>query len=538
MATVTAPKPDVAPLAAAPVAPAGDRRPSRNEVFGFFLMVVGMFMAILDIQIVSASLSQIQAGLAASADEISWVQTSYLVAEVIMLPLSGFLARALSTKWLFVLSSLGFTAASFLCSTADSINQMILYRALQGFLGGAMIPSVYVAMFAIFGRRRQASVQVAMSLIITMAPTIGPAVGGWLSELMSWHWLFLINIIPGLIITVGVWGLIDIDKPDLKLLKRIDLIGLATMAVFLGGLDFVLEEGARRDWFQDETLFIVAVAAAVSAMLFAWRSWTAREPIVNLHAFTNMNFLFGTSLGAVMGIGLYGLIYLYPLYLSRVAGLSSGQIGQTLFVTGLSMGLSSPFMGFFTRRSDPRKMLCVGFLIFAFSTWMTTGLTAEWRFDEFFLPQVIRGVGLMACMVSISITAFATLPPERLKDSTGLFTLMRNLGGAIGLAGINTVVLWRFNLHWGRLAEAVNPSRPEIADRMDLFRGLALSRGMADPDAFAAKAMANSVYQQALVMSYADCFVVLTWLFVGVALIPLFLKRPATLSDALPASDH
>lgn len=534
MATITAPA-AASPPVAAPDAVADDAEAPKASVVGFLLMVVGMFMAILDIQIVSASLSQIQAGLAASADEISWVQTSYLVAEVIMLPLSGFLSRALSTKWLFVMSSAGFTFASFLCSTADSINQMIVYRALQGFLGGAMIPTVYAAMFQMFRRDRQTGVSVAVSLIVTMAPTIGPAVGGWLSEAMSWHWLFLVNIIPGIIITVGVWALVDVDKPDLKLLKRIDLLGLLAMALFLGGLDFVLEEGARRDWFQDETVFLVAVAAVIAAALFAWRSWTAREPIVNLHAFTNVNFLFGTSLGAVLGIGLYGLVYLYPLFLSRVAGLSSGEIGRTVFVTGLAMAMSAPVFGALVRKTDPRRLLCFGFLMMALSTWMTQAITAEWRFDQFLLPQIIRGLGLMACMVSITTTSFATLAPERLKDSAGLFTLMRNLGGAVGLAGINTVILWRFNLHWGRLAESVNPGRMEIADRMELYGGLATSRGLADPDAFAARAMANEVYQQALVMSYADCFVVLTWLFVAVAIIPLFLKRPVTLSEAAPA---
>ena len=251
------------PLAAAPAtasAPVSDFPPWPQFV-GFMLMAFGMFMAILDIQIVSASLSQIQAGLAASADEISWVQTSYLVAEVVMIPLSGFLARALSTRWLFTLSAGGFTIASLLCSTASSIDEMIVFRALQGFLGGAMIPTVYAASFAMFGRRRQTGVTVVVSLIVTLAPTIGPALGGWMSETFSWHWLFLINLVPGILITFGVWALVDFDKPDLKLLRQVDFPGLLGMALFLGGLDFVLEEGARNDWFADPTVFRVAVAA-------------------------------------------------------------------------------------------------------------------------------------------------------------------------------------------------------------------------------------------------------------------------------------
>ena len=522
---------------APPPADAARAFPPLPQFIGFLLMAFGMFMAILDIQIVSASLSQIQAGLSASADEISWVQTSYLVAEVVMIPLAGFLSRGMSTKWLFVMSAAGFTFASFLCSTATSINQMIVYRAAQGFLGGAMIPTVYATMFMVFGRARLPMVTVAVSLIVTLAPTIGPAIGGWLSEALSWRWLFLINIIPGIVIAAGVWALIDIDKPDIGLLKRIDVLGLVLMALFLGGLDYVLEEGARHDWLQDETVFFVAVVAALAAAGFFWRALHTREPIVNLKPFANLNFMAGTMLGAVMGIGLYGLVYLYPLYLSRVALLSSGQIGRTVWVTGLAMGLSAPVMGNLARRSDPRAVLSGGFLLLALSCWMTREITADWRFAELFWPQIIRGLGLIACIVSITVTSFATLPPDKLKDATGLFTLMRNLGGAIGLALINTIILWRFNLHWGRLAEDINPGRPEVVQRMDELSGLALQRGLSDPDGVAAREIGNQVFQQGLVMSYADCFTVLAWLFVAVAMIPWFLKRPATLASA-PAEAH
>ena len=503
---------------------------------GFLLMAFGMFMAILDIQIVSASLSQIQAGLSASADEISWVQTSYLVAEVVMIPLSGFLARGLSTRVLFTLSAGGFTFASFLCSTATSIDQMILYRALQGFLGGAMIPTVYAASFALFGRKRQTGVTVAISLIVTLAPTIGPALGGWLSEAVSWHWLFLINVVPGILITAGVFTLIDIDKPDLALLRRIDVVGLACMAMFLGGLDFVLEEGARNDWFEDVTVFWVAVVAVVAGAGFFWRVRTVAEPIVNLRPFANFNFMAGTGIGAVFGIGLYGLVYLYPLYLARVALLSSAQIGAIVYVTGITMACSAPIVGQIARRTDPRRVLTAGFLLIALSTWMTHYITADWRFAELFWPQAIRGVGLICCIVSISVTSFATLKPELLKDAAGLFTLMRNLGGAFGLALINTVVLWRYNLHWGRLGESINIGRPAVQDRIDQMAALATTHGMADADGAALRNLGNEVSQQALVMSYADCFWVLSVVFAVCAIIPFLLRRPPTFES--PAAEH
>ena len=512
--------------------------PPWPQLIGFLLMAFGMFMAVLDIQIVSASLTQIQAGLSASADEISWVQTSYLVSEVVMIPLSGFLARALSTKWLFVLSSAGFTIASVLCATATSINEMIVYRSIQGFVGGAMIPTMYAGMFLMFGRRAQTGVSVAVSLIVTLAPTIGPALGGWISEVASWHWLFLVNIIPGIIITVGVWALVDVDKPDLPLLRRIDLIGLLTMALFLGGLDYVLEEGARHDWFADQTVLTVFIVASLAAVVFFWRALTEDEPIVNLRIFANSNFLTGGLLGAVIGIGLYGLVYLYPLFLARVALLSSGQIGATLWVTGLSMLLVAPLTGMMARRSDPRRVLLFGFLMLALSTWMTRGITDEWRFAELFWPQVVRGVGLIACLTSVSVTSFATLPMDQIKDAGGMFTLMRNLGGAMGLAMINTIVLWRTNHHWARLSESVNPGRPEVQAQLDALTANATMQGLADPDAVAVREIGHQVMEQAMVMAYADCFTVLSWMFVIVAIIPMFLKRPPTLASVAAAESH
>jgi MFS transporter, DHA2 family, multidrug resistance protein len=516
----------------------GNGMPPFPALVAYVLMAFGMFMAILDIQIVSASLSQLQAGLSASADEISWVQTSYLVAEVVMIPLSGFLARALSIRYLFALSCAGFTFASFLCSTADSIGEMVVYRALQGFAGGAMIPTLYTAGFLMFGRARQGSLMVVVSLIVTLGPTLGPTLGGIISDALGWQWLFLINIIPGILITFGVWALVDIDKPDFALLKRIDVLGFAAMALFLGGLDYVLEEGARHEWLADQAVAIMSALTIVGGIVFFWRTTTRAEPIVRLGPFANSNFAGGALLGAVFGIGLYGLVYLYPLFLSRVAMLSSAQVGTTLLVTGISMMVSAPIAGWIVRRIDPRAMLSAGFLLFALSTWMSAGMTSEWRFDELLWPQILRGMGIMACIVSISTTAFATLPDNQLKDGPGLFTLCRNLGGALGLALINTIILQRVNHHWSRLAEAANPARPEIAARIDMMREIGVARGMADPDAMAIRQIGGEVMRQATVMAYADCFLLMCAMFVMMAAVPWLLTRPKTFDQAADTESH
>jgi MFS transporter, DHA2 family, multidrug resistance protein len=510
-------------------------KPDAATFFAFLLMAFGMFMAILDIQIVAASLGQIQAGLSASADEIAWVQTSYLIAEVVMIPLSGFLSRAIGIRLLFVFSCAGFTLASLACALVTSIEGMIAARAVQGFVGGAMIPTVYAASFLMFGRSRQAGVTVAISFIVTLAPTIGPALGGWLTGLLSWHWLFLINIIPGIFITAGVALLIRFDdKPDPSLLARIDVLGLVALSLLCGGLVFVLEDGARRQWFDDEAVRTMALVAFASALMLWWRIRNAPEPIISLQPFTNLNFAAGALMGAVFGIGLYGLVYLYPLYLGRVADLSAQQIGTTVFVTGLFMGLGAPLAGFLSTRLDIRLLASLGFLLLATSTWITTGITNDWRFEQLFLPQALRGLGIMCCIVSVSVMAFATLPQALIKDSTGLFTLFRNLGGAVGIAIINTMLAVRTNFHQARLAESANPARPEIAERLEMMTNMGVARGFPDPEGYALRALANTIHREALVMAIADAFLVLTIVFVIFALIPPFLQKPGTFSDPSP----
>src|SRR6478609_4008668 len=227
---------------------AADRIPPKR-LFAFMAMCFGMFMAILDIQIVSSSLAELQAGLSASADEIPWVQTSYLIAEVVAIPLSGFLSRALGTRMLFTIAAAGFTMASVMCGLSTSIGGMIFWRAVQGFIGGGMVPTVFASAYVIFPRSRMAIVTPMIGLVATLAPTIGPTVGGYLTDALSWHWLFFINIIPGIAVTLAVLALVDFDKPDFKLLEQFDWWGLIFMAGFLGGIEYVLEEGPRNDWF-------------------------------------------------------------------------------------------------------------------------------------------------------------------------------------------------------------------------------------------------------------------------------------------------
>ncbi|MBB1249848.1 DHA2 family efflux MFS transporter permease subunit [Rhizobium sp. G21] len=496
-----------------------------RRLIAFFAMVFGMFMSILDIQIVSASLSEIQAGLSASNDEIAWVQTSYLIAEVIMIPLSGTLARVLSTRVLFSVSAAGFTIASALAATASNIDQMIVYRAIQGFIGGGMIPSVFAAAFTIFPPSKRAVVSPIIGLVATLAPTIGPTVGGYLTSIFSWHWLFLVNVIPGVIVAITTWMFIDFDKPDHSLMKKFDWTGLAAMAVFLGSMEYVLEEGNAKGWFDDEHIIMGTVALAAGALVFFWRAFTAPFPIVDLKAFKDRNFAFGSMFSFIMGIGLYGLTYLYPQYLGHIRGYDSLMIGETMFVSGLAMFCTAPIAGIMSSKLDPRVMMMVGFGGFALSNYMMAHLTADWDFYELLVPQILRGFSLMFAMVPINNVALGTLPPNRIANASGLYNLTRNLGGAVGLAVINTLITQQNKVHYGQLAEHVNPANPEAVSMIANLTAKYDGAGM-DGSAIAVQKVVGMVNQQAYVMSFIDIFMLLALLFSALVVLAMTLKKP------------
>ena len=505
-------------------APASDDI-SPRRLIAFLLMVLGMFMAILDIQIVSASLAEIQAGLSASADEISWVQTAYLIAEVVMIPLSGLLSRAISTKWMFAISAAGFTLMSIACGFATSIEQMIVFRALQGFIGGGMIPTVFASAFSLFPPSRRGLVNPLIGLIATLAPTIGPTLGGYITDLASWHWLFFINVVPGIIVTMSTLLLVDFDEPNLDLLKTFDWWGLGFMALFLCSLEYVLEEGPSKDWFSDSNIVIFTTLTVIGAVLFFWRALTNKFPIVDLSAFADRNFWTGCLFSFVLGIGLYGLTYVYPVYLGRVRHYSSLQIGETLFLTGIVMFISAPIVGRLLGVLDNRVMMAVGFIVFAVGTWLATGITGDWAYGNLILPQVCRGFGLMCCMLPINNLALGTLPPARLKNASGLFNLTRNLGGAVGLAAINTLLNLRLDLHLARLHENVSANNPQAQQWLDALTH-AYSQSNGDAANMALKRLDLFVRNQATVMSFADLFLVMTAMFLALLPLILLVRKP------------
>jgi len=505
----TAPTAVAAPKAAVPP----DQLPIATRVLAFATMCIGFFIALLDIQIVSASLRDIGGGLSAGADETAWVQTSYLIAEIIVIPLSGWLSRVISTRWLFCVSAVGFTLASLLCGAAWDIESMIAFRALQGFLGGSMIPTAFTTAFVYFNGNQRIIAAATIGAISSLAPTLGPTIGGWITFNYSWHWLFFINLVPGAFVAIVVPMLVKIDEPNFSLLKGADYIGMLLMAVGLGCLEYTLEEGERWGWLGDTTIRATAWISALALGAFIWRSLIHRQPVVDFTALKIRNFGLGSFLSFVSGIAIFATIYLTPVFLGRVRGFSALQIGYAVFSTGLFQVSAIPIYAIVARRVDLRWLMMFGFGCFALSMWLFAPITHDWGWRELLWPQALRGFGQQFAVAPVVTLALGSLPPSRLKLASGLFNLMRNLGGAIGIAVCGTILNDRTNEHFLHLAEHLNSSNSSAQALLSHGSTSALSQLWA------------LAFREAQTQAFADAFLaVMACLIIALVLIPLMNK--------------
>jgi DHA2 family multidrug resistance protein len=496
-----------------------------EKVFAFSTMCLGMFIALLDIQIVSASLKDIGGGLSAGVDETVWVQTAYLIAEIIVIPLSGWLARVMSTRWLFCASAAGFTAASLLCGWAWNIESMIAFRALQGFLGGSMIPLVFTTAFAFFAGPQRVLAAATVGGLASLAPTLGPTVGGWITDHYSWHWLFFVNLVPGMFVAIMVPLFVRVDRADPSLLRGADYLGIVLLALSLGCLEYTLEEGPRWDWLDDPTILATAWVAGLAGIGFVWRTLTYVHPIVDLRALKDRNFALGCLFSFVSGVGIFATIYLTPLFLGHVRGYSALQIGTAIFSTGLFQIMSIPLYTMLANRVDLRWLLMAGLACFALSMWNFAPITHDWGADELLLPQALRGMAQQFAVAPTVTLTLGSLSPARLKLASGLFNLMRNLGGAIGIAVCATLLNDRTNLHFYRLAEHLNAANEAMNDALARLTAQAAHwAGDHGPTAALAR-LWSLTYREAQTQAYGDAFLaVMACFVVATALVPLMRK--------------
>lgn len=507
-----------------------------HSILPFVVMCAGMFIALLDIQIVASSLPDIGGGLSAAQDQIGWVQTAYLIAEIVMIPLSGWLTRVFSTRWLFTISAAGFTLASFFCGLAWDIRSMIVFRALQGMLGASMIPTVFTSSFYYFQGPKRVYSAAVIGSIAAIAPTLGPVIGGWITDSLGWHWLFYINVLPGIAIALLAASLVRIDRPDLSLLKGADYPGIVLMAVSLGFLEYVLEDGSRWNWFDDRTIRDGAVIAAVSGVAFLVRSLSIAQPVVDFRAFGNRNFALGCILSFITGVGIFATIYLTPLFLGYVRGFSAWQIGIATFSTGAASAVGVPVYILLARKFDTRWLMTLGLASFALSMWTFTWITHDWGAREMLLPQILRGFPQVFAVAPAVTLGLGSLPPERLKYASGLFNMMRNLGGAVGIAACSAILNARTNFHFLMLASHLTPAN-EAMNRILTGTANRYAADFGDPQAAHADALKQLwalTYREAATMSYADAFMAIALVFVlAIMLAPLLRQVSAS-----PAAIH
>lgn len=511
--------------ATAGIPAAGQQLSTTWRWIAYIAMLFGNFIAILDIQVVASSLNEIQSGLSATAEEASWLQTSYLIAEVIAIPLSAFLSRLLSTRIYFVMSALGFTLASLLCAMSTSLEQMIVCRAIQGFTGGGMIPTTFAMLFILFQPHERTWATVCLGLVATLAPSLGPTIGGYLTDIGSWHWIFLINIVPGLIVAAAVWRLIHVDEPDWSLARRLDWAGLVSLALFLGGLQYVLEEGPRKDWFDSSQIAFTALLATAAAVLFFYRVLTYAEPLVSFAPMRNRNFAACTITGFMLGVVLYGSTFLIPLFLGQVKQYTAAQIGAVMIVTGFSMFAAAPVAGVLSKLIDNRIIVAIGMSLITLSMYLNGHLTVDSGYDQLLAPQALRGAGILFCMVPMTELAMATLPPEQVQGSSGLFNLSRNLGGAFGLAYLNTLLIEHSRMRGAQLRESLDPHGWHVPEFISMMGGLDKLPAGESPEQVALKMLTQLLDQQALVMAFNDAMLACVVPYMLSMLLLLLIKR-------------
>ncbi len=480
---------------------------------------IGAFMAVLDIQITSSSLRDIQGGLGASVDEGSWISTSYLIAEIVTIPLTGWLAQSFSAKRYIIANAILFVLFSMLCGFAHDLNSMIVSRALQGFTGGVLIPMSFAIVLQRLPPSKQSIGLALFAISATFAPSIGPAVGGYITDTFGWRYIFFINLIPGMVFTAALIFSLPDTKPQYELLKRADIFGIITMAAGLSSLIYVLEEGQRKDWFGSDVIQHAAWIAAICIPLFIFRELLAKHPLVQLRTFGNRNFCIGTLINVGVGFGLYATVYLLPYYLATTQGYSAWQIGQIMIWSGLPQLVLIPLVPPLMKKVDARWIIAFGLLGFALSCAMTVFMSHDFAGEQLMAAMLMRAIGQPFILTPLSSISMHGLDPAETGSASAMFNMMRNLGGSIGTALASTLVTQREQFHSARLGEHVSASEPVVRQWL-----LQAAQGLHHAGATtwtsyqqALQLLSQKIRLEAYVMAFNDAFAfVAVVMFIGI----------------------
>ncbi len=479
---------------------------------GFTAMCVALFMAVLDIQVVASALTTIGGALGIAPEKLGWIQTGYLTAEVIAIPLTGLLTRALSLRWMFVAATLGFTLASLACAFATSFDMLVWLRVIQGFFGGMLIPAVFTSIFVMMPKEREILATTLAGTFAVTAPTIGPFIGGWLTQHYSWHWIFLVNIFPGLAVCLVVASCVRVGEAEPAILRKLDYATLVLAAIFLASLELLLNEAPGRHW-QGSFVFSIGGICAVSALLGGWRAFTHAMPFIDLRRFRHRAFALGSALSFVFGMGLYGSVYMLALFLGLVRGHSPLEIGEIMMVSGAAQLLMAPVAALLESRMDNRLLVAIGFVLFGLGLFSNGLVTPQSDFWGLFWPQILRGLAVMLCILPATRLALEGWSEADVPDASGLFNLMRNLGGAIGIAMIDTLVSSRTAGHAAALVNRLQAGDAGAARLVGLPTALFRGHAMGPVDELTKAMIAPMVQRAALTQSLNEGWLVLAVLF-------------------------
>jgi DHA2 family multidrug resistance protein len=487
-----------------------------------FAVVLAAMMQVIDSSIVNVALPDMMGNLGASLDDIAWVSTGYLLASVIVIPLTGFLGDLLGRKRYFVGSIALFTLASFFCGASHSLGALVFWRIVQGVGGGALMTVSQAVLFESFPLEEAGMAMALFGLGVMVGPTIGPTLGGWLTDNYGWPWIFYVNIPVGVLAAVMIAGYVH-DPAFQKRPRVIDYFGIALLVVSVGSLQYVLEHGEREDWFASHFISWLTVIGVVGGFALVWRELTTDHPVIDFRVLKHRQMWVGTMLGVVMGIGLYAMSFTLPVFMQGNLRMTAEQTGWILMPGALATAVSMAVVGRITNKFDPRLLITAGALTFAVAAWKLSLITGQSGAHDFFWPLILRGVGLGFMFVPLTTITLAELSPMELAQGTGLYNFFRQLGGSFGIAGISTLLIRFTAQNRANLVAHVSILDPESVARIEMFTRGMMAKG-ADYWTAQRQALAlvdQQLMAQASVLAYGRIYELSAFLIL--LLIPLLL---------------
>jgi DHA2 family multidrug resistance protein len=490
--------------------------------------MIGAFMAILNIQITNASLLDIEGGIGTGVDNGAWISTSYLIGEIVVIPLTDYLSKVFSFRNYIISNTILFALFSVACAFTHDLPSMIAMRGLQGFAGGVLIPMAFTMVLTKLPKAQQPVGLAMFALSVTFAPAIGPTIGGYLTENYGWQTIFFVNTVPSMVMVIALWLTLEREPLKLHLLKEGDWAGIVTMAIGLSALQTVLEEGNKDDWFASPFIFRLAIVAVVFLAAFIIIELNVAQPLVQLRLLKRRNFAIGVSGNVLVGFALFGTVFILPQYLGQVQRYNAEQIGNVLAWTGLPQLVLIPFVPLLMKRFDARYIAALGIALFAVSSFMNVTLSPDTAGDQLLIPNAVRAIGQALIITPLSSITTGGIAPSEAGAASGLSNMMRNLGGAVGTATLATVLTKREQFHSNIIGQSVTLYRDEVRERIAELMNYFLSHGISDPATAkhqAIVAIGNIVKRQALIFGFSDTFAIIGVVLAIAAVALLFARK-------------